>query len=53
MERLKKRSMCKEDIKQKNKENVDMIEILSRLVYLNTTEIFPAGAELKTVNKYW
>ena len=32
--------------KGKNKEKVDMIEILSRLVYLNTAEIFPAGTEL-------
>ena len=46
VERLKKRSMCKEDIKSKNKEKVDMIKILSRLVYFNTTEIFPPGAEL-------
>ena len=45
MERLKKRSMCKEDIKRKNKEKVDMIEVLGCLVYLNTTEIFPAGTE--------
>ena len=46
MERLKKRSMYEEDIKCKNKEKVDIIEILSRLVYLNTREIFPTDAEL-------
>ena len=43
--------MWKEDIKCKKKEKADMIEILSRLVYFNTTEIFPAGAELDCKHK--
>ena len=43
----------RDKMQKEGESRYDSVEILSRLVYLNTTELFPAGAELKTVNIDW